>query len=88
MLDPAQQNVIDRVLQGRNVFFSGSAGTGKTFLLNEIIRRLKTHYGDRFSTCVAVSALTGIAATHVDGTTLNSALGITVPKKYADFRSM
>ena len=52
---------------GKNVFFTGNAGTGKSFLLNRIIDHLRQHYGAAFKTCVAVTAATGIAATHIGG---------------------
>ena len=55
------------VLDGKNVFFTGNAGTGKSFLLNHIIARLRREYGDDFTNAVAVTAATGIAATHICG---------------------
>eukprot|EP00667_Euglena_gracilis_P035662 EG_transcript_66826 len=36
-LTPDQAQVLAYVLGGHSVFFSGSAGTGKTFLLNRIV---------------------------------------------------
>eukprot|EP00967_Tisochrysis_lutea_P088612 scaffold125837_cov22-Tisochrysis_lutea.AAC.1 len=32
-----QEHVLDLVREGRNVFFTGNAGTGKTFLLSRIL---------------------------------------------------
>ena len=87
-LDPIQLSILKRVLDGRSVFFSGSAGTGKTFLLNEILAELERKYGSSFNEKVAKTAMTGIAATHLDGATLNSALGMGAPGKYKDFLSM
>lgn len=52
---------------GRNVFLTGAAGCGKTFLMNKYIEYLKAHGID-----VAVTASTGIAATHVNGRTIHS----------------
>ena len=46
------------------------AGTGKSFLLNQIVAQLKQDYGSDFSDSVAICASTGIAATHVGGTPL------------------
>ena len=34
-----QSHVIKRIREGRNVFFTGSAGTGKTILLRHIIEK-------------------------------------------------
>lgn len=84
-LDAAQARVLERVAQGRSVFFTGSAGTGKTFLLSRVIDALEARHGGRAA--VAVTATTGIAAANVrqDGMTLNGALGLGVPQRYADF---
>lgn len=46
---------------------TGNAGTGKSFLLNRIIASLRKTYGADFTSCVAVTAATGIAATHISG---------------------
>lgn len=56
---------------GRNVFLTGSAGAGKTFVLNRYIQYLKEH-----KIPVAVTASTGIAATHMNGQTIHSWAGI------------
>ncbi|KAG6857597.1 hypothetical protein H0H87_010165 [Tephrocybe sp. NHM501043] len=70
-LSPEQQQVLDRVNNGQSVFFTGSAGTGKSVLLREIIASLKER-GDR----VAITASTGIAAVNIGGSTLHSWAGI------------
>ncbi len=46
---------------------AGNAGTGKTFLLQKIIAELKKTHASNFSQTVAITATTGIAATHVQG---------------------
>ncbi|MEI7620591.1 MAG: PIF1 family DEAD/DEAH box helicase [Candidatus Falkowbacteria bacterium] len=56
---------------GHNVLLTGPAGSGKTFLLNQYIAHLrKKNIG------VAVTASTGIAATHIGGRTIHSWAGI------------
>jgi len=55
---------------GHNVFLTGSAGSGKTFLLNEFIEYLKAE-----KIPVGVTASTGIAATHLNGRTIHSWCG-------------
>lgn len=87
-LDERQRGILERVSRGLSVFFTGSAGTGKTLVLNEVIQALRAKYGQAFAKSVAVTAMTGVAATHVGGVTLNSALGLQAPAKYRDFLSM
>ncbi|MBA2651813.1 MAG: AAA family ATPase [Tatlockia sp.] len=58
---------------GKNIFLTGAAGSGKTYLLNKYINYLKDH-----NIGVAVTASTGIAATHLHGTTIHSWSGIGV----------
>lgn len=58
---------------GKNIFLTGAAGAGKTYLLNQYINYLKEN-----NVSVAVTASTGIAATHLQGTTLHSWSGIGV----------
>ncbi len=56
---------------GNNVLLTGPAGSGKTFLLNKYIAHLK-----KKNVGVAVTASTGIAATHLGGRTIHSWAGI------------
>lgn len=56
---------------GHNVFLTGQAGSGKTYLLNKYIEYLKSH-----NIPVAITASTGIAATHMNGMTIHSWCGI------------
>ena len=66
-----QQQAFDILKSGRSVFLTGPAGSGKTFLLRLFIKRLKKQ-GRR----VAVTATTGLAATHLGGRTIHSWAGI------------
>ncbi|TST47730.1 ATP-dependent DNA helicase PIF1 [Bagarius yarrelli] len=68
-LSKEQMAVLNAVLSGKNVFFTGSAGTGKSFLLKRIVGSLppKSAYA---------TASTGVAACHIGGTTLHSFAGI------------
>ena len=67
-LSPEQAAVADAVLIDRaSVFFTGRAGTGKSTLLRHIIAALRARHGGSFHERVAVTAPTGLAATHVKG---------------------
>ncbi len=56
---------------GQNVFLTGSAGAGKTYLLNQYIAYLRER-----GIPVAITASTGIAATHIGGQTIHSWSGL------------
>jgi len=58
---------------GANVLLTGAAGTGKTYVLNKFIKRAKKQ-----GRSVAVTATTGLAATHLNGTTIHAWAGIGV----------
>ncbi|HUS26759.1 MAG TPA: HRDC domain-containing protein [Nevskiaceae bacterium] len=58
---------------GRSVLLTGAAGTGKTYVLNQFIRRAKKR-----GKSVAVTATTGLAATHLNGTTIHAWSGMGV----------
>lgn len=66
-----QSEALSLLKMGENVFLTGAAGTGKTYLLNQYIHYLKQH-----QVKVAITASTGIAATHISGVTLHAWSGI------------
>lgn len=62
---------LEIMLSGESVLLTGPAGAGKTFVLNQFIKLAK-HDGKH----VSVTATTGLAATHLGGTTIHSWSGI------------
>jgi len=68
-----QKEVARDILSGRNVFITGPAGTGKSFLFQYIFQELALLHGEK---AVAVTAPTGVAAVNVDGVTIHSFAGI------------
>lgn len=66
-----QTKALNILKAGKNVFLTGSAGAGKTYTLNQYIQYLKSR-----KIPVAVTASTGIAATHMNGMTIHTWAGI------------
>lgn len=80
-LSSEQRHVIDLVIgQGRSVFFTGPAGTGKSVLMRAIIKELKKKFA-RDPERVSVTASTGLAACNIGGQTLHSFAGIGLGKE-------
>lgn len=74
VLSDEQKQVIELVVKGgQNVFYTGSAGTGKSVLLREIVAGLRGRYGDK---SIAVTASTGLAAVNIGGSTINRLSGM------------
>ncbi len=80
-----QEKALSILKAGKNVFLTGSAGAGKTYTLNKFIAYLEEH-----RVPVAVTASTGIAATHMSGTTIHSwsGIGIKDSLSHADLRAL
>ena len=69
---PGQAEAMDALLSGRNVFLSGNAGTGKSYVLNAFIEELE----EREVPYLAM-APTGIAAQNLhNGTTIHRTLQV------------
>ncbi len=71
-----QSEALDILKMGKNVFLTGPAGSGKTYLLNQYINFLKSK-----KVPVRVTASTGIAATHMNGVTIHSWSGLGIKDK-------
>lgn len=66
-----QEKALSILKSGKNIFLTGSAGAGKTYVLNQYIQYLKER-----KVPVSITASTGIAATHLEGTTIHAWSGI------------
>lgn len=73
MLSEEQQHVVDLAKQGNSLFYTGSAGTGKSVLLRSMIKTMRDIHPPE---TVAVTASTGLAACNIGGITLHSFAGI------------
>ena len=68
-----------RVMQGKSVFITGAAGSGKSYLLMELRQMLE----DRCQRA-AFTAPTGVAACNIEGMTIHSWAGIGIKGRLAD----
>jgi len=72
VLKPEQQKVVDLILEGHNVFYTGSAGCGKSTILKAFVKQMSLR-GKR----VKIVAPTNLAALNVGGVTTWSFAGWT-----------
>ncbi|CDZ97862.1 mitochondrial dna helicase [Phaffia rhodozyma] len=71
-LSDEQAALLNKIVRtGINVFFTGSAGTGKSYLLSEIVKQLEAK-----GKSVFVTSSTGISASNIGGVTVHSFAGI------------
>jgi ATP-dependent DNA helicase PIF1 len=74
-LNQDQLEILEFIKKSKNVFITGGAGTGKSFLLNKTTELLK-ELGKKFF----ITAMTGSAAFLINGRTLHSTMGIGLGK--------
>lgn len=75
-----QNTALDILKLGHTVFLTGAAGAGKSYALREYITYLRKH-GVKY----AVTASTGIASTHIGGTTIHAWSGIGIKQRLGAF---
>ena len=74
-MNDKQIEALDIVKNNRNLFLTGSAGTGKSFTIKEIVR-----YLDSNNIIYGLTALTGCAAVLINGQTIHSFLGLGISR--------
>lgn len=72
MLNQEQKKALDIMLSGGNVFLSGGAGTGKSYLIRSFLKAVTNKKRKKVLLC----APTGVAAVNIGGVTLHSAFHI------------
>lgn len=75
-----QKTAFKILASGANVFLTGSAGTGKTFVLNQYIEYLRERGIEP-----AIVAPTGIAASHIGGKTIHSFFSVGIRENIDDY---
>ncbi|TCD54994.1 ATP-dependent endonuclease [Alloscardovia theropitheci] len=74
-----QSQALDIMNAGASVYLTGAPGAGKTYVLNQFITQARKN-----GKSVAVTASTGIAATHINGQTIHSFSGIGISTALTD----
>jgi ATP-dependent exoDNAse (exonuclease V) alpha subunit len=78
-MNDEQQRAFEAVKAGKNIFLTGPAGTGKSYVINEI-KKWAVKDEKKFT----ITALTGCASVLIGGRTLHSALGLGIGDKPVD----
>ena len=73
-LSKGQSRVVELALSNKSVFFTGAAGSGKSYLLRELVCQLEKQ--NQMHGRVFVTAPTGLAAWHLGGSTIHSFAGV------------
>ncbi len=74
-----QAQALSCLVNGDSVFLTGPPGAGKTYVLNRFIKIARAR-----GKTVAVTASTGIAATHVSGVTIHSWSGLGIKERVSE----
>ncbi len=74
-----QEQALNILKSGENVFLTGEAGSGKTYVLNKFIEHLHKQ-----GASIAITASSGIAATHIGGRTVHSWSGLGIRETVDD----
>ncbi|MEK7588697.1 MAG: AAA family ATPase, partial [Patescibacteria group bacterium] len=75
-----QKDALAILKMGHTTFLTGAAGSGKSYVLREYIQYLKKHNVPH-----AVTASTGIASTHINGTTIHAWSGIGIKENITKY---
>lgn len=74
-MNDKQNQALDIIKNNKNLFLTGSAGTGKSFTIKEIVKYLETN-----NINFGLTALTGCAAVLINGQTIHSFLGLGISR--------
>jgi len=71
-----QSQAIELMLQGSNIFLTGAPGSGKSYVIDQFVRQVRTK-----NRVVALTATTGIAASLIEGITIHSWSGLGINRE-------
>lgn len=74
-----QEEALTILKSGANVFLTGEPGSGKTHTVNAYVGWLREHHIEP-----AITASTGIAATHIGGVTIHSWSGVGIAERLSE----
>ncbi len=75
-----QDEALEILQTGANVFLTGEPGSGKSYTINQYVKYLRDHDIEP-----AITASTGIAATHIGGMTIHSWSGIGIKNRLTNY---
>jgi len=75
-MNAKQQSAFEAIIKGENILLTGSAGTGKSFVMTQVIKWARDN-----DKKIGVTASTGLSAYLIRGRTIHSYLGIGLGKK-------
>ena len=75
-----QEQALTILKTGANVFLTGEPGAGKTYVINRYVEWLRERGIEP-----AITASTGIAATHVGGMTIHAWSGVGIKRDLSDW---
>ena len=78
LLNDEQKKIFDFIDMGYNIFITGGAGVGKSFVINLIPKRFHTKK-------IGICSMTGSSAIVINGTTLHSFMGIGLANGSVDY---
>lgn len=81
ILNEQQQDALNSIISGENVFLTGPAGSGKSFILNTFIK----YYEENKKGILYKTSMTGISALLINGITLHRFAGIGIASKSVDY---
>ncbi len=76
-----QTEALEILKTGSNVFLTGVPGAGKTYVINQYVKYLEDK-----GVYPAITASTGIASTHIGGSTIHSFSGIGIEKEIDEYK--